>query len=209
MRTIDQIKTDITNALNSLRAKDSETTFNKLQTLKEELKQAERSKMIADVNRKQTALRELAKTAWNCEQPTEDITTSDGSFHKVKVKKYPVLASIPYLYAKFKDNHLTEISINGHKFQMYAVKYEYGKPDTYTRPETFEQFLAINSIQAEDITLDKFNEIIEQLQQAEDKLQEAIKQYKSTCDKLKISKLNYLGLIGQRNEGFYTYSPNH
>jgi len=208
MRTTEQIKTDIQNAVNSLRAKDSETTFNELKALKQELKQADRSKMLANVNRKQAALRELAKTAWNCEQPTEDITTNDGSFHKVKIKKYPVLASVPYLYAKFKDNHLTELNINGNKFEMYAVKYNYPNPNQYTRPETFEQFLELNSIQTEDIILDQFNETVEKLEQAENKLQQAIEQYKSTLNKLNIYQLNHLGLIGQSNEGLYTYSVN-
>ena len=209
MRTTEQIKTDIQNAVNSLRAKDSETALETLTALKEELKQAERIKMLTEVNRKQATLRELAKTAWNCEQPTEDITTNDGSFHKVKIKKYPILASVPYLYAKFKDNHLTELSISGEKFQMYAVKYDYPNPNQYTRPESFEQFLELNSIQAEDITPQQFNVIVEQLEQAEGKLKEAVKQYETATKKLDVYQLNHLGLLRQSNERLYTYSPNH
>lgn len=111
---------------------DNEKNFSDRSTWVKKLKENERQtgilkseRMLAEVNRKQAQLREYAKQVWECEQPTEDITTADGSLHKVKAKKYPKLAALQYLRLTFKDGVTTDISVNGEKFQMVKSKYEY------------------------------------------------------------------------------------
>jgi len=90
---------------------------------------------------------------------------------------------------------------------MYKSHYEYGKDTTYTRPETFEDFLKLNSMPIEDITLDQYNELSDKLMALNEQLKESIKVYENGLDALKISSFNHWGLIGQYNKNLYEYLP--
>jgi len=164
-------------------------------------------KLLRDINMKQERLRELALTAWNCEQPTEDITTADGSIHKTKGKKYPVLASVPYLYLTFESGCVTRITINGERFTMCRANHEYGKPTTYTRFETFEAFLAFNGIMAAPITPQQFADFSQKLAEANAKLEEAVKVYDATREALNVYLWQHIGLVDQSNTNTYKYLP--
>lgn len=174
-----------------------------------QLKALERDAMLERVNSKYNRLRELAQQAYECEQPTEDITTSDGSFHKTKVKKYPKIAALQYAYGLFKDGLLQEIHINGEKFQMYRTKHEYNKPTEYTRPATFAEFLELNSIPRAEITEQQYTELCDKLNALNAELRANIEKYKTGLNALNIHSFNYWGLIGQSNTHLYEYTPNN
>jgi len=181
-----------------------------LQLLKENesaIKQLNKVELLARINSKYSRLREIALQAWECEQPNEDITTNDGSFHKVKVKKYPKIAALQYASATWEYNRLTAIRINGEKFYMYSTKHEYGKETVYTRPATFSDFLALNSIPESDMSIEQYNAMADKLGQLNEKLQKDMDEYKKGLESLQISSLNYWGIVGQHNVNLYEYLP--
>ena len=166
------------------------------------------SEMINKQNAKYSRLREFAKQAWEAEQPAEDITTDSGYFHKTEVKKYPKIAALQYAHAKFKDGKLLELTINGERFNMYISKYEYNKETEYTRPETFNAFLSLNSIPAETFTIEMFKDVSEKINALNTEIEKHIENYKNELEKLKVHSLNYWGLVRQDNAKFYQYTPN-
>ena len=161
-----------------------------LHQIEAELKREKRQKLLNNVNEKQSAIKEMARQVYECEQPEIDITCNDGSFHSVKIKKYPKLASLKYAYANFKDGRLTELRINGNRFNMFKEKYEYNQPTEYARPETFEDFLELNNIMPEEITLQQFEAIIQANKAINEQLEAAIKQADKGRKELKINASN-------------------
>lgn len=163
------------------------------------------TQMLKDVNGTQARKRELARQAFECEQPTEDITTADGSLHKVKAKKYPKLASVQYLRMNFKDGRTTELNINGERFQMFRTKHEYNKDTQYTRPDTFADFLKLNSIQPADITREAFDTFAQKLDEANTELKKAIEKYDQTRQTIDCYMMQNIGLVSQNNTHVYIY----
>ena len=163
-----------------------------------ELKQAARAEFLADTNRRHDKLRALAVKVWACEQPTEDITTNDGSWHKVKVKKYPNIAALEYSYGKFREGKLELIHVNGEKFRLL-------KWINDSRPDTFEEFLSINYIMPAPITLEQYEAMNEGLKAAEQELKAAHETYSAKINALDYSIMNSYGLLNQRSETVYTY----
>ena len=181
-----------------------------LQLLRENeaaIRQLNKVELLNRINSKYSRLREIALQAWGCEQPTEDITTNDGSFHKTKVKKYPKIAALQYASAIWERNRLTAIRINGEKFYMYSTKHEYGKETVYTRPATFSDFLALNSIPETDISIEQYNAMADKLSQLNEKLQRDMNEYKKGLESLQISSLNYWGIVVQHNLNLYEFLP--
>lgn len=210
-KTKDELLSDYNVLLEKLRSRDrtldnpDEIIF-QMNANKEQVKELDKILLLKQVNAKYSRLRSMAKQAYECEIPTEDITTNDGSFHKSKVKKYPNIAALQYASASFKDGRIETIRINGEKFQMYKIQYEYGKKDVYNRPETFEAFLELNSIPLEDITLEKYNEFLSKLKALNDNLKEATKSYEVGLKSIGTSAFNYHGLASQHNVNLYEYT---
>lgn len=178
-----------------------------MEDLDRKLKDANITDLLSDINRKYQRKRELAEQAWKAEQPSEDITTDSGYFHKTKVKKYPILAALEYAHAKFENNKLTELTVNGEKFYMYRTKSEYNKETEYTRPDSYSDFLKLNNILEQDITPELYNEISGKLNLLNADIEKKIEEYKKELSDLKIHTYNYYGMISQNNTNFYTYSP--
>jgi hypothetical protein len=212
MKTLEQLKNEQTELFNLLRTdktvKFNDETYQKIKAIEPLIKAAEREQLLKGVNAKQSRLRELARQAYECEQPTEDITTDSGHFHKTKVKKYPKIAALQYARATFKDGLTLDLNINGEKFYMFKSKYEYNKPTEYARPATFAEFLELNNIMVEDMTTEQFNEATEKLQAANDELQKQIAAYKSKLNEINNYALNNWGLTSQQAEHLYTYRAN-
>jgi hypothetical protein len=177
----------------------------KLKANEVEIQKLKAIELLRNVNATQERKRILAIQAWNCEQPSEDITCNDGSLHKVKAKKYPILASIKYLSLTYKDGVTTEMRINGERFYMVKSKYEYNKPTEYTRPATFLEFLELNSIQAEDITAEQFSEFSQKLNEANKELEKAIEIYDKKRKELNVYQMQHIGLVNQQNKHLYIY----
>jgi len=192
---------------NKLNAKNHKEILQLLKENEAAIKQINKVELLNRVNSKYSRLRATALQAWECEQPIEDITTNDGSFHKTKVKKYPKIAALQYASATWESNRLTAMCINGEKFYMYSKKYEYGKETVYTRPATFSDFLALNSIPEADMSIEQYNAIADKLSQLNEKLQTHINEYKEELESLQISSLNYWGIVGQHNVNLYEYLP--
>jgi hypothetical protein len=173
-----------------------------------DIKEQQKFLLLSNVNRKQDRLRKLALLVWECEQPLTDITNNDGSFHGVKLKKYPKIYALKFSSALWKNEKIMEFRLDGEKFYMFKTKYEYGKLDVHTRPETFEAFLELNKIMRKELTMVQFNEAIEANDVINANLKLAIDAASEQRNNIKISSLNYFGLFGQRTEHVYTYSPN-
>lgn len=184
-----------------------ETIVEKMNLLEREYNQERKLELLRNVNGYQSRRRELASQAWEAEETTEDITTADGSLHKVKARKYPKLAAIQYLsITEVKDGKIIEMRINGERFTMYRAKYEYNQPTTYTRPASFDDFLELNNIAKTDITIQQYEEIDEKLQKLNTDIKVQIEQYKKHVDLLNIYTLQSWGIASQNAEHFYTYS---
>ena len=194
--------------IDNITAKNSNSSMERKKEIDTLIKNEKLAILLNNINDKQSKLRELAKKIWECEQPEADITTNDGSFHAVKVRKYPNLAALKYVRAEFENNRLTVIKIDGFRFNMFRANYKYGEPTTYTRPETFDDFLKLNSIMPQPLALPEFQEIISANEVINDNLKTAFKTAENEREKLNISGLNYFGLFGQHSEHVYTYTPN-
>jgi len=206
--TKEQLIAEKNRLMNELNYVNGDTILPLLKDNEMAIKELNKVDLLKKVNGKYTRLRSMALQAYECEQPSEDITVNDGSFHKTKVKKYPKIASLQYASAKWEDNRITQLTVNGEKFYMYQTKHEYQKDTIYTRPATFSEFLALNTIPENDISIEQYNAMAEQLSQLNTKLQKDMEDYKKGLEVLKISSLNYWGLVDQHNVNLYEYLPN-
>lgn len=160
------------------------------------------AKKVQEVNKEQQRKREAAIIAWEAEQPIVDVTNNDGSFHSVKVKKYPNLAKCDR--ATFKDGVYYKLRVGQYDFYMFRTKHEYNKPTVYTRPATFIDFLELNSVMFEDMTLSQYDDLSNEMLKAKEALEEAKKVYEQKMNYLNSSFLAYVGLASQDREGIYT-----
>jgi hypothetical protein len=210
-QTIEQLKEINSVLISNLKRFDSDEIYEKnlieIRANEQKIKALNIEKMLNNTNAKYERLRNLAKQAYECEQPAEDITNADGSLHKTKSKKYPKLASLQYANATFENGLMLKLTVNGEKFNMYACKYESGKENTYTRPATFEDFLKLNSIPIKDITIKEYMKMSEKLNKLNKQLEENIKAYSEQIKDLNVNMFNYWGLINQYNKHVYEYTP--
>lgn len=205
--TKDELLAQKNELCNKLDANNHKEVLQQLKENETAIKELNKIDLIKKVNLKYSRLRDMALMAYECEQPTEDITTNDGSFHKTKVKKYPKIAALQYASAKWEDNRIVSFRINGEQFYMYQTKHEYNKDTVYIRPATFSEFLALNTIPEKDITIDEYNAMAEKLKELNTKLQKDMEDYKKGLEELKISSLSHWGLTGQHNVNLYEYLP--
>lgn len=205
---IQDLQREMQNLRDLLTSENYEATVKKMQDIDKQIKAVKVTELLNNVNSKQKRTREAAAQAWECEQPTEDITTNTGDFHKVKVKKYPKLGALQYVNAKFENNILYVLRINGEKFTMYNKKYNGNETPTYTRPASFAEFLQLNHISPEDITAEQFTEIGAKIKEANEELQNHIKAYKEKMDSLNAYSLECWNIISKRSESVYTYYTN-
>lgn len=206
---IEALQEEIKQIVNSKSWFIDEKNVSKVKAIEAEISNIRYSQKLAGVNREQQRKRELAKLAYEAEQPETDITTNNCEFHQTKVKKYPKLASIKYLTAKFKDGKYIQLTINGERFYMFTEKHEYNKPTEYFRPETFEEFLKLNSIAPADITIDEFKAMDEKVKEINKEFQEAVKKFDQQKKDLNLYFYSHLGLFKQGNAGhIYEYTPN-
>ncbi len=212
LKTKEQLQQDYNLLLEQLRnsnRKNTEAIILQMNENKAQVKELDKINLLKQVNAKYSRLRNMAKQAYDCELPTEDITNDNGYFHKTKVKKYPKIAALEYASAHWEKGMLTNIRINGEKFNMFRIKYEYGKEDIYTRPETFADFLELNIIPSEDITIEQYNEFSSKLKALNDKLKADIESYDKGLKSINTSRLNYYGLVDQRNTNLYEYTTKY
>jgi hypothetical protein len=206
MKTIDQLQQENRNLISNLRGTDGRKETSVLEQIRAneaEIKNLKRAELLANVNAKQGRLRDFARQAWEAEQPETDITTNDGSFHATKVKKYPKLAALKYASGKWENGQLSELRINGNRF--YMVRHT-----DKVRPFDFADFLNLNNIMAQDITLEEFTEIEAKNNAANAEFEEAKKRFEAAKSAIGMSALSYWGLFGQRNAGHvYEYSGNY
>jgi len=210
MKNSEELKAEKDLLINEFReAKDPTTYLPKIRAIEAKIKEAKTVELLARINRQQDELRATAKAVWECEQPETDITNSDRYFHATKVKKYPKLAALEYARATWKDGRITEIETGRKEWRMFTTKHEYNKPTEYTRPETFEAFLELNSVMREPITLEQFKEIAAKNEANNAEFKAAVQRFSVQKDALKIHSLTYYGLFGQQNAGHISeYTPN-
>jgi len=205
--TKEQLIAEKRQLIDNLTSANHNKTLKLLKENEQAIKELDKIALLKQVNIKYSRLREIALQAYNCELPSEDITTNDGSFHKTKIKKYPNIAALQYASAKWEDNRITQLTINGEKFYMYTTKHEYKKETIYTRPATFSEFLAFNTIPEQYMTIEQYNAMAEQLTALNTKLQKDMEDYKKGLESLKISSLSHWGITGQHNVNLYEYLP--
>jgi hypothetical protein len=201
----ERIQREMSNLRIDLSADNYKINLAKLKALDKELSELNLHQLLKDINAEQERKRNFALQAWKCEEPTEDPTNADGSFHKTKIKKFPILAALQYGRAKWKDGVMKEINVNGHKFDMCQTICESGKPDQYKRPETFKDFLILNHIMPEPLTMEQYKKLKEEMEKANAEIDEAIKKYDQKRKELKTNSFQSWGLIEQRNTHFYKY----
>jgi hypothetical protein len=202
------LSAQIKNLLNNLKNENARANLDTIKQLQKEIKSIERDELLSNVNAKQDRLRAAALQVWEAERPTEDITTNDGSLHKVKAKKYPKLAALNYVRLKFEGSQYVEATYNGERFRMVKSHYEYNKPTQYIDFADFNEFLNYNSIATAPITRAEFDKVCSELEEANKKLENAIEAYKLEREKLNISSLQYWGLMGQSALHEYKYTAN-
>jgi hypothetical protein len=179
-----------------------------IRLIEKQIKDLQKLDLINEVNSKQARLRELAKQAFECETPLNDILCNDGSFHAVKVKKYPKIAALQYARGVLKDGLLYELTLNGEKFRLYKTKYEYNKTDVHTKITDFKEFLQHNSIMVENITIKQYNDIAAKAIEINKNFAKQVELFKAQQNELNLSSLNYYGLFNHENAGhIYQYSP--
>lgn len=207
MRTVEQIKTEQKELLNTLREGGNYEAYKeKMKAIDVELTTAKRTELLHLFNLKYSKIRAVALQVWEVGEIKEDIICNDGSLHKVKAKKYPKLSAIPYVRCQFKDGLITRISAGGEDFDIYSQQIEYNKPTVYTRPETFTDFLELNYLPVEDMTLEQYEQFCAKLSEANEKLEEAMKQYEQARKALKVTRMQHWGFVEQSNCHLYKYT---
>jgi hypothetical protein len=208
-KTVSELKAEISDLWNQLNADSQDEIVLKIKAIEQEINDTRIFDKLKSTNAEQSRLRELALLAWNAEQPTEDITTNSGQFHASKIKKYPNLAALPYCTAEFQDGQIKELRINGIRFYMVRTEYVSGQPTKYTRPETFSDFLKLNSITEQDMQLSDFKKMIAEIEQINAEFKEAVKKFDSQKTSLSMYFYSHIGLFKQQNAGhIYEYSAN-
>jgi hypothetical protein len=209
MKTVSELKNEIHSLWNQLNADNQDEIVLKIKAIEQKINDTRIFDRLKSTNAEQSKLRYLAVLAWTAEQPTEDITTNSGQFHASKVKKYPNLAALPYCTAEFKEGQIRELKINGVRFSMVRSEYVSGQPTKYTRPETFSDFLKLNSITGQDIELSDFKKMIAEVDQINAEFKEAVKKFDSQKTSLNMYFYSHIGLFKQQNAGhIYEYSAN-
>jgi hypothetical protein len=176
-----------------------------IKQLEHEETRAKRIELLNNKNRHFEQLRAEALLVWNVGEIFEDITTADGTPHKTKAKKYPNLSKIQYCRLVFQDGRITRIKTGREDFRLYQTKHEYNKPTEYTRPETFEHFLILNSIPCKPFTIEEHEATATKLDEATEELKKAIAKYSQVREELNISNLQYWELAEQYDSRTYTY----
>lgn len=200
--SLDSLLTERAQLIDKLRTREERPeTLDKIKTIDAQIEGIKRLQLLTRVNREQAEKRELARLVYEAEQPTVDITNADGTFHATKVKKYPKLAALQYGRATWKDGRLLIIKAGSEKFTMYIEKTEWKQPTEYTRPETFEDFLSLNGIAAQDITYSEYCQLIDAAEENNKRLEEAINAHSKTQSDLNLYFYSTLGLFEQRNAG--------
>jgi len=205
---IQDLQKELQNLRNILTSENYEEIRRKMKLIDNKITALRKEALLKGVNSNQKRLRDFALQAWEAEQPKEDITTNDGSFHKVKVKKYPKLEAMKYTTGIFKDGLLITLIINGEKFSMYRTEYNAVEPEKHTRPNSFEDFLKLNNISKEDITLTQFEEISNKIKEQNEKMQKYIEDYKKEMEAINAYNLECWKLISRRAEYLYLYNTN-
>jgi hypothetical protein len=206
MKSVSELKNEIHSLWNQLTAINQDEIVLKIKAIEEKINETRIIDKLKSTNAEQNRLRDLAVLAWNAEQPTEDITTNSGQFHATKVKKYPNLAALPYCTAEFQEGQIKELRINGVRFYMVRGEYVSGQP---TKPETFSDFLKLNSITEQDIELSDFKKMIAEVDRINAEFKEAVKKFDSQKSSLNMYFLSHIGLFKQQNAGhIYEYSAN-
>jgi len=208
MQKIQELQKEMQDLRIGLTSENYDETVSKMREIDKQITAARTADLLNNVNRTQARKREFAKQAFECEQPNEDVTTNGGYFHKTKVKKYPKLAALQYSSAKWEDDKITRLTINGEKFTMYETKYEHGKPTEYTKPKTFADFLRLNHISPADITAEQFKEIATTIKEANEEMQKHIEAYSKKMDILKAYSFECWDLIHKKAEHVYLYHTN-
>jgi hypothetical protein len=214
MKTQEQLDTErreLQAELSNLRgAEDAKRIIAALNANSSESKQLKRVQLLARVNREQARLREIAAQVWECEQPSTDITTNDGSFHAVKVRKFPKLAALENARAKFENGVMTQLNVDGHRFYLVTSKHEYNQPTVYTRHESLTALIAFHSILPEELTIDKYNKLAEDCERINAEFEEQVKMFDAKKNQLNLSLFAHCGLLDNRNAGHvYKYLPNN
>lgn len=207
--TLELLQSQRTELVSQLRLNDKaklKSTLSQIKELDIEIKELNTIEKLSQVNTKYTRVREIAKLAWDCETPNEDITCNDGSLHKVKSKKYPKICALKYASLKYKDGLLFEIRIERETFQMVQVTYESNKPNVYSRPVSFEAFLCLNNIPLKEITLTEFKAIRNNLEVYNAELEEALKEYSEKTKSINVYSLESWGLTQRYNKTLYQHS---
>jgi len=208
--TIETLKQDNQSLINQLRGglnkKEYEPILAAIRANEAKLKTLQREQLIANINKDHQTKRERALKAFNCEIPSEDITCNDGSWHKVKVKKYPNIAALQYSSGMFKDGLLLYIRVDGHKFELYRESYNDKSVKEYTRVQSFEDFLSLNHIMPKDITIEEYNELNAKLEALNAKIKEQIEQFEQEIKNLNVYTFDVFGFLEQSKKTFYTYS---
>lgn len=179
---------------NEKHPKQWETIAEAMKAKDEQIKHARKLELIEEINAKHARMRANAARVWECEWPAEDITTANGEWHKVKIKKYPKLAALEYAYPFFDSGIMAGVSVNGVRFRL--IKY-----NGTERIETFEEFLKINNIMPAPITFEQYEQINNALQTAEEKLKQAQKEYSDKMQELNVYTLAAYGLTTQCSGG--------
>jgi hypothetical protein len=112
---------------------------------------------------------------------------------------------LEYTRGKFENGLLTVLTINGEKFRMYKEKYNDGKT-AYTRPASFAEFLELNYIPTDDITIDQYNDFAAKLEAATEELKAALNKYDQAREAIKVGTFQMYGLVDQNNTHLYKYS---
>lgn len=209
MKTIETLTQENNNLINQLRGSYKENKYEPIlaaiKANEAEIKTLKIEQLVENINKEHQKKRERALKAFNCEIPNEDITCNDGSWHKVKVKKYPNIASLQYSSGIYKDGLLLSIRVDGHKFDLYSESYKDSKKE-YTRVQSFEDFLSLNHIMVKDITIQEYNDLSAKLASLNAKIKEQVEQFEQDIQDLNVYTFDVFGFLEQGKKTFYTYN---
>jgi hypothetical protein len=162
------------------------------------------------VNREQAEHRAIITDLLSLDLPIEDITTNDGSFHAVKLKKHPLIIAFmvkhPYAKFSFNDGFYKWCKIGGEQYYLGKTIYEYGKADEFKKFETFSESCDYHGFLEKEMSFSEFIKLESAILKESQKLKNEIKKSEEKIKSLQSHFLTKNNLLRRYNLNTYEYS---
>lgn len=173
--------------------------LNQIRSLEATIKKENKIAVLKRVNKQQAEHRAIITDLLALEFPTEDITTNDGNFHAVKIKKHPSIVEFmtkhPYARFKFEKGLYKSCSIGRDDYNLGKTIYNYGKEDEFKKFETLSEVCQWHGFLEKEMTFSEFTKLETAILKESQRIKAEIKKSEEKIRSLNSHFLNRNNLI--------------